>query len=173
MCGIVGYIGNQEATPILLSGLKRLEYRGYDSAGLALLEELPRSVSTNGHAPELVSATRLVIEKCKGKVADLEELSARSPHRSTIGIGHTRWATHGVPSDTNSHPHTDQNNRIAIIHNGIIENYSTIKDRLIAHGHTFRSETDTEVLAHLIGELYSPPPGPLLEKEGESRSLTE
>ncbi|HET6402054.1 MAG TPA: glutamine--fructose-6-phosphate transaminase (isomerizing) [Candidatus Kapabacteria bacterium] len=162
MCGIVGYIGNREATPILLSGLKRLEYRGYDSAGLALLEELPRSVSTNGHATELVTGTRLVIEKCKGKVADLEELSARSPHRSTVGIGHTRWATHGVPSDTNSHPHCDQNDRLAIIHNGIIENYSTIKDRLIAHGHTFRSETDTEVLAHLIGELYT-----------EERSLTE
>ncbi len=162
MCGIVGYIGNQEATPILLSGLKRLEYRGYDSAGLALLEELPRSVSSNGHATALVTGTRLVIEKCKGKVTDLEELSARSPHRSTVGIGHTRWATHGIPSDTNSHPHTDQNDRIAIIHNGIIENYSTIKERLIARGHTFRSETDTEVLAHLIGELYS-----------EERSLTE
>jgi len=162
MCGIVGYIGNREATPILLSGLKRLEYRGYDSAGLALLEELPRSVSSNGHATELVTGTRLVIEKCKGKVIDLEELSGRSPHHSTVGIGHTRWATHGIPSDTNSHPHTDQNDRLAIIHNGIIENYSTIKDRLIAHGHTFRSETDTEVLAHLIGELYS-----------EERSLTE
>ena len=158
MCGIVGYIGNREATPILLSGLKRLEYRGYDSAGLALLESLPR---TNGHtakAPE----TRLVIEKCKGKVSDLEELAARVPHHATIGIGHTRWATHGVPSDTNSHPHTDQNDRIAIIHNGIIENYSAIRDRLAARGHTFRSETDTEVLAHLIGEYFT-----------EGRNLTE
>src|ERR1035437_9833234 len=105
MCGIVGYIGSKEATPILLSGLKRLEYRGYDSAGLALLEALPRlivddQVFTNGHliahdqATKLVTGTRLVIEKCKGKVVDLEELSARSPHRSTVGIGHTRWATH-------------------------------------------------------------------------------
>ncbi|HWF43638.1 MAG TPA: glutamine--fructose-6-phosphate transaminase (isomerizing) [Candidatus Kapabacteria bacterium] len=171
MCGIVGYIGNREATPILLSGLKRLEYRGYDSAGLALLEELPRAVSSNGH--ELLKTTRLVIEKCKGKVTDLEELAAKASIHSTIGIGHTRWATHGAPSDVNSHPHTDQNERLAIIHNGIIENYSQIKDRLIARGHTFRSETDTEVLAHLIGEFYGPPPNPLLEKEGEKRSLTE
>jgi glucosamine--fructose-6-phosphate aminotransferase (isomerizing) len=155
MCGIVGYIGGHEATPILLSGLKRLEYRGYDSAGLALLEDLPRAVSTNGRSSSLVSATQLVIEKCKGKVTDLEELSARSPHRSTIGIGHTRWATHGIPSDTNSHPQTDQNERLAIIHNGVIENYSHIKDRLLSRGHTFRSETDTEVLAHLIGEFYA------------------
>ncbi|MDP4199037.1 MAG: glutamine--fructose-6-phosphate transaminase (isomerizing) [Bacteroidota bacterium] len=154
MCGIVGYIGNREATPILLSGLKRLEYRGYDSAGLALLEDLPRAISSNGHGTELVTATRLVIEKCKGKVADLEELSARNPHHSTVGIGHTRWATHGVPSDANAHPHSDQNEKIALIHNGIIENYSQIKRRLIDRGHTFRTETDTEVLAHLIGEFF-------------------
>ncbi len=159
MCGIVGYIGNREATPILLSGLKRLEYRGYDSAGLALLESL---LATNGHSAKSQNETRLVIEKCKGKVTDLEELAARIPHHATIGIGHTRWATHGVPSDSNSHPHTDQNDRIAIIHNGIIENYSTIRDRLTARGHTFRSETDTEVLAHLIGEFYS-----------DGRNLTE
>ncbi len=156
MCGIVGYVGNREATPILLSGLKRLEYRGYDSAGLALLEELPRAVSTsNGHSAELVTSTRLIIEKCKGKVTDLEEIAANKPLHSTIGIGHTRWATHGAPSDVNSHPHTDQNDKIAIIHNGIIENYAHIRDRLIARGHSFRSETDTEVLAHLIGEFYS------------------
>src|SRR5579883_2114640 len=156
MCGIVGYVGNREATPILLSGLKRLEYRGYDSAGLALLEELPRAVSSsNGHSAELVTSTRLIIEKCKGKVTDLEEIAANKPLHSTIGIGHTRWATHGAPSDVNSHPHTDQNDKIAIIHNGIIENYAHIRDRLIARGHSFRSETDTEVLAHLIGEFYS------------------
>ncbi len=162
MCGIVGYIGNHEATPILLSGLKRLEYRGYDSAGIALLEDLPRAVSTNGNSSTLINSTRLVIEKCKGKVTDLESLSMRSPHRSTIGIGHTRWATHGIPSDANSHPQTDQNERLAIIHNGIVENYSHIKDRLLARGHIFRSETDTEVLAHLIGEFY-----------GEKQNLTE
>jgi glucosamine--fructose-6-phosphate aminotransferase (isomerizing) len=169
MCGIVGYIGNREATPILLSGLKRLEYRGYDSAGLALLEDLPartnsarRAVSSNGNGTELVRGTRLVIEKCKGKVTELELLAAETPIHSTIGIGHTRWATHGAPSDVNSHPHCDQNDRLAIIHNGIIENYTQIRDRLLARGHTFRSETDTEVLAHLIGEYYS-----------EERSLTE
>jgi glucosamine--fructose-6-phosphate aminotransferase (isomerizing) len=154
MCGIVGYIGSREATPILLAGLKRLEYRGYDSAGLALLEALPRAISSNGHSTELVTSTRLVIEKCKGKVTDLEELSARNPHHSTIGIGHTRWATHGAPSDVNAHPHTDQHGRIAIIHNGIVENYSQIKKHLASRGHTFRTETDTEVLAHLIGEFF-------------------
>lgn len=154
MCGIVGYIGNREATPILLSGLKRLEYRGYDSAGLALLEDLPAAISSNGHSTQLHPAQQLVIEKCKGKVTDLEELSGRNPHLSTIGIGHTRWATHGAPSDVNAHPHTDQSGKIAIIHNGIIENYSQIKKHLIARGHTFRTETDTEVLAHLIGEFF-------------------
>ncbi len=162
MCGIVGYIGYREATPILLTGLKRLEYRGYDSAGLALLEDLPRAVTSNGTETALVTGTRLVIQKCRGKVTELEELSALTPIHSTVGIGHTRWATHGAPSDINSHPHTDQNERLAIIHNGIIENYGQIRDRLAARGHTFRSETDTEVLAHLIGEFYS-----------EERSLTE
>jgi glucosamine--fructose-6-phosphate aminotransferase (isomerizing) len=154
MCGIVGYIGYREATPILLSGLKRLEYRGYDSAGLALLEELPTAVSENGAGTELLTGTRLVIEKCKGKVTDLEDIAGKTGVRATIGIGHTRWATHGAPSDANSHPHTDQNERLAVIHNGIIENYGSIKDRLTARGHTFKSETDTEVLAHLIGEYY-------------------
>ena len=154
MCGIVGYIGNREAVPILLSGLKRLEYRGYDSAGLALLESLPTAVSTNGHETALVTGTRLVVEKCKGKVADLEALAGQTSVHATLGIGHTRWATHGAPSDLNSHPHTDQNDRVAIIHNGIIENYSQIKDRLLARGHVFKSDTDTEVLAHLIGVFY-------------------
>jgi glutamine---fructose-6-phosphate transaminase (isomerizing) len=164
MCGIVGYIGNREATPILLSGLKRLEYRGYDSAGLALLEEILPGHSTNGRNGSTAPGPtiRLVIEKCKGKVTDLEELAGKTSIRATAGIGHTRWATHGAPSDVNSHPHTDQNERLAIIHNGIIENYSAIRDRLITRGHTFRSETDTEVLAHLIGEFYI-----------EDRSLTE
>lgn len=155
MCGIVGYIGHREATPILLSGLKRLEYRGYDSAGLALLEELPRAISSNGHSTELVTTSKLVIEKCKGKVSNLEELSGKNPHHSTIGIGHTRWATHGAPSDINAHPHMDQAEKIALIHNGIIENYTQIKARLAARGHTFKTETDTEVLAHLIGEYYA------------------
>ena len=160
MCGIVGYIGNREAAPILLSGLKRLEYRGYDSAGLALIESF-NAVSTNGNGKAHSKAQAgapflgtLVVEKCKGKVSDLEAVAAGHPHHATLGIGHTRWATHGAPSDVNSHPHTDQSGKIAIIHNGIIENYSHIKARLVSRGHTFQSETDTEVLAHLIGEFY-------------------
>ncbi|MEO6940875.1 MAG: glutamine--fructose-6-phosphate transaminase (isomerizing) [Candidatus Kapaibacterium sp.] len=157
MCGIVGYIGKEEATPILLAGLKRLEYRGYDSAGIALIEQRAASHTGNGSTHGGNGSTKrntLVVEKCKGKVSELEELTRSLPLHSTIGIGHTRWATHGAPSDNNSHPHTDQDNKLAIIHNGIIENYNTIRDTLLARGHTFKSETDTEVLAHLIGEFY-------------------
>ncbi|MBS1903193.1 MAG: glutamine--fructose-6-phosphate transaminase (isomerizing) [Bacteroidetes bacterium] len=142
MCGIVGYVGHREAQPIIVSGLKRLEYRGYDSAGIATIEH------TAAH-------DTLSVLKCKGKVSDLEEILRTHPIRASIGIGHTRWATHGVPSDVNSHPHTDQTGTIALIHNGIIENYSSIKRTLLERGHTFNSETDTEVLAHLVGEFYS------------------
>jgi len=136
MCGIVGYIGAKEAYPILVKGLKRLEYRGYDSAGVALL---------NGRGLE--------IHKKQGKVADLEaEVGSKDTH-ATLGIGHTRWATHGVPSDANSHPHYSQSKKIAIIHNGIIENYASIKERLIKRGYTFQSDTDTEVLVNLIEDV--------------------
>jgi len=155
MCGIIGYIGYREATPILLSGLKRMEYRGYDSAGIAVLKSNGTHVSENGTLTN-DEHLQLFIQKCKGKVGDLEELTKDNTFKTFAGIGHTRWATHGVPSDRNSHPHTDQNGRIAVIHNGIIENYGPIKDRLIARGHTFNSDTDTEVLAHLIGELFTP-----------------
>ncbi len=158
MCGIVGYIGDREATPIILAGLKRLEYRGYDSAGIALIE----FHNSNGNKTASGNAATLNIKKCKGKVTQLEELIHNVPLTAKLGIGHTRWATHGAPSDINSHPHTDQTKGIAIIHNGIIENYSAIKETLIERGHTFESETDTEVLAHLVGEFY-----------GEGRSLTE
>ncbi len=157
MCGIVGYIGEQDATPIIMSGLKRLEYRGYDSAGIAILERIP----ANG-TPDSDKAFTLVVRKKVGKVTELEEMVRTHPHQGNIGIGHTRWATHGAPSDLNSHPHSDQSGNIALIHNGIIENYNVIKRRLIELGHTFKSETDTEVLAHLVGEFY---------KDG--RSLTE
>jgi glucosamine--fructose-6-phosphate aminotransferase (isomerizing) len=150
MCGIVGYIGDKAAMPILIEGLKRLEYRGYDSAGIALIEELPGSRNGNGTS----GMRHLVIQKKKGKVAELAELTAKHPSSATVGIGHTRWATHGAPSDSNSHPHTDQSGRLAIIHNGIIENYNTIRETLIARGHEFKSQTDTEVLAHLIGEFF-------------------
>ena len=136
MCGIVAYIGNQEAYPIIINGLKRLEYRGYDSAGIALLE-----------------GGDLNIFKKKGKVKKLEQFSADKNIKGSIGIGHTRWATHGKPDDINAHPHTSDDGELAIIHNGIIENYANLKDALIKEGHTFKSETDTEVLIHLIEEV--------------------
>ncbi len=136
MCGIVGYIGFREAWPIVLKGLKRLEYRGYDSAGIALMND------SGQH-----------IYKKAGKVAVLEDFAAAQDKSGTIGIGHTRWATHGVPSDRNSHPHTSNNNKLSIIHNGIIENYATLKEELLERGHEFKSDTDTEVLIHLIEEI--------------------
>jgi glucosamine--fructose-6-phosphate aminotransferase (isomerizing) len=158
MCGIVGYIGEREATPIILAGLKRLEYRGYDSAGIALIEHH----HTNGNRNATGNSATLDIKKCKGKVTQLEELIRNVPKTAMLGIGHTRWATHGAPSDINSHPQTDQSGKIALIHNGIIENYSAIKETLLERGHTFESETDTEVLAHLIGEFFT-----------DGRNLTE
>ncbi len=135
MCGIVGYIGHREAWPIIIKGLHRLEYRGYDSAGVAL---------QNGD---------MRIYKKAGKVSDLENFAAHQDLAGKMGMGHTRWATHGAPSDRNSHPHTSGDERLAIIHNGIIENYATLKDELISEGHEFRSDTDTEVLIHLIEHI--------------------
>jgi len=135
MCGIVGYIGPKEAYPILIKGLKRLEYRGYDSAGVALL---------NGE---------LTILKKEGKVSDLELFAEDKDKSGTVGIGHTRWATHGEPSDLNAHPHASNSAQLAIIHNGIIENYASLKTELIKRGYTFKSETDTEVLMNLIEDI--------------------
>ncbi len=135
MCGIVGYIGPKEAYPILIKGLKRLEYRGYDSAGVALL---------NGE---------LTILKKEGKVSDLELFAEGKDKSGTVGIGHTRWATHGEPSDLNAHPHASNSAQLAIIHNGIIENYASLKTELIKRGYTFKSETDTEVLMNLIEDI--------------------
>ncbi len=137
MCGIVGYVGPREATPVLLSGLKRLEYRGYDSAGVVLL---------NGKGLE----TR----KAVGKIAMLESVVTADPILGTTGIGHTRWATHGVPNECNAHPHHDCSGTIAVVHNGIIENFGALRNMLEQHGHTFVSETDTEVLAHLIEAAF-------------------
>jgi glutamine---fructose-6-phosphate transaminase (isomerizing) len=137
MCGIVGYVGPREATGLLIEGLKRLEYRGYDSAGVSI---------TNGGGLE----TR----KAAGKISKLEAVMNGSPIHGTTGIAHTRWATHGPPTECNAHPHHDCTNTIAVVHNGIIENASTLKAQLEARGHTFRSETDTEVLAHLIEAEY-------------------
>jgi len=135
MCGIVAYIGHREAYPILIKGLKRLEYRGYDSAGVALLNK------------------GLNIYKCKGKVSDLENAAKGQDVGGSLGMGHTRWATHGEPNDINSHPHLSQSGEIAIIHNGIIENYATLKEELSKRGHRFISDTDTEVLVHLIEDI--------------------
>lgn len=135
MCGIVGYIGHQDAFPILVGGLSRLEYRGYDSAGLALV------------SPD----NQLEVYKTRGRVADLQAFCDRKDTRGHIGIAHTRWATHGEPNDINAHPHVSQSGRIAIVHNGTIENYALLKEALINAGCTFRSETDTEVLVQLIG----------------------
>jgi len=135
MCGIVAYIGKKQAYPVILKGLKRLEYRGYDSAGVALLHD------------------GLHVYKKKGKVGDLEDYLIGQDVEGHVGIGHTRWATHGVPSDKNAHPHTSGDGRLAIVHNGIIENYSQIRKELLSRGHVFESETDTEVLVHFIEEI--------------------
>ena len=138
MCGIIGYVGKKSASPILLEGLRRLEYRGYDSAGVAVLDK-----------------PGLVVRKKLGKIDEgIARLLKAEPVTGSLGIAHTRWATHGVPADKNSHPHFDQSETIAVVHNGVIENYDTLKQRLIAAGHKFKSDTDTEVLAHLIGEYY-------------------
>ncbi|MDR7485210.1 MAG: glutamine--fructose-6-phosphate transaminase (isomerizing) [Armatimonadota bacterium] len=133
MCGIMGYIGPREALPILLDGLRRLEYRGYDSAGVAVLD--------NGH---------IAVRKSAGKLSVLERHLASAPLPGSVGIGHTRWATHGNPTDANAHPHGDCTGRLVVIHNGIIENYLSLRERLQADGHVFRSDTDTEVVAHLV-----------------------
>ena len=137
MCGIIAYIGKKQAYPILIDGLKRLEYRGYDSAGIAI---------QNGE---------MQVYKCKGKVKDLVDFAKNKDLNGSIGIGHTRWATHGKPDDINAHPHFSNDGKLVIIHNGIIENYAILKEALIKEGHEFSSETDTEVLIHLIGKLKS------------------
>src|SRR5690606_33570079 len=137
MCGIVGYIGHRDAHPIIIKGLKRLEYRGYDSAGIALFD-----------------GTDLKVCKTKGKVTDLEErIEKEITTTGKLGIGHTRWATHGVPNDVNSHPHHSNSGNLVIIHNGIIENYDSLKKELIKRGYVFKSDTDTEVLVNLIEDV--------------------
>ncbi|MEY2922226.1 MAG: hypothetical protein RL108_848, partial [Bacteroidota bacterium] len=137
MCGIVGYIGYREAYPIVIKGLKRLEYRGYDSAGVMLYD-----------------GVHLKLSKTKGKVSDLEAKAASEiTTNGTIGMGHTRWATHGVPNDVNSHPHLSNSGNLAIIHNGIIENYAPLKEELLKRGYVFHSDTDSEVLVNLIEDV--------------------
>jgi glucosamine--fructose-6-phosphate aminotransferase (isomerizing) len=145
MCGIVGYIGYREAYPIIIKGLHRLEYRGYDSAGIALFDK------------------ELKVYKKAGKVSDLENFVKDIPLAGTVGMGHTRWATHGAPSDRNSHPHSSGDRKLTIIHNGIIENYGVLKETLAAKGHTFKSDTDTEVLIHLVEDIQKETQLDLLE----------
>jgi glucosamine--fructose-6-phosphate aminotransferase (isomerizing) len=135
MCGIVGYIGHRPAYPVLMQGLKQLEYRGYDSAGIALLN------------------SEMTLYKKKGKVSDLENFIGEKKMVATAGMGHTRWATHGEPNDINAHPHVSNSGHLVMIHNGIIENYSVLKEALLRNGFTFKSETDTEVFLNLI-EAY-------------------
>ncbi len=133
MCGIVGYIGPRDATPIVLNGLKRLEYRGYDSAGLAVIQE-----------------GRIEIRRDAGKLSHLTELVSGSPLHGTPGVGHTRWATHGAPSARNAHPHLGATGRVVVVHNGIVENFLELRDELTAEGVNFNSDTDTEVIVHLV-----------------------
>ncbi len=153
MCGIIGYVGKEKAVPLLIEGLKRLEYRGYDSAGIAVLED-----------------RGLIFEKCAGKIASLEALLKDKEFNSTTGIAHTRWATHGEPTNLNAHPHLDCKGSIAVVHNGIIENYRSLRELLGRKGHKFTSDTDTEILAHLIEEYYD---GDLLEATQAALSQVE
>src|SRR3954454_18911339 len=134
MCGIVGYIGAREAVPLIVDGLRRLEYRGYDSAGIAVFS----------------SAKRLEVRRASGKLCNLEEVIRNRPLSGLYGIGHTRWATHGRPTEENAHPHRDCKGEIVVVHNGIVENYLSLRKQLTAEGHAFKTETDTEVVAHLV-----------------------
>jgi len=138
MCGIVGYVGTQKAVPIILEGLKRLEYRGYDSAGLAVYG----------------GDDQLEVRRAKGKLRNLEDAIRLSPVDGSFGIGHTRWATHGRPTEENAHPHRDCHGNIVVVHNGIVENYLALKRQLQAEGHEFKTETDTEIIAHLVEKHF-------------------
>src|SRR5215831_14982991 len=136
MCGIVGYVGNKQVVPLIIDGLRKLEYRGYDSAGIAVVDE--------NHD--------LKIQRAEGKLRNLEDVLRQKPLDGTYGVGHTRWATHGRPTEENAHPHRDCTGRVVVVHNGIIENYLALKDELRRHDHQFMTETDTEIVAHLIEE---------------------
>src|SRR6202522_2171549 len=137
MCGIVGYIGPKSVVPVIIEGLRRLEYRGYDSAGIAV-----------GGSPD--TPNQLELRRAPGKLRNLEAVIEKSPIHGTFGIGHTRWATHGRPTEENAHPHRDGSGTLVVVHNGIVENYLALKSDLIARGHRFVSQTDTEIIAHVI-----------------------
>ncbi|NRB75277.1 MAG: class II glutamine amidotransferase, partial [Verrucomicrobiales bacterium] len=142
MCGIVGYVGKASATSVLIDGLRRLEYRGYDSSGLAVMN--------GSHSIEM--------RKRSGRLDNLKQLLAEDPADGDCGISHTRWATHGEPTDVNAHPHTDQSGKLVMVHNGVIENYQSLKEQMQAEGHEFQSQTDSEVLAHLVGKCFDNSP---------------
>src|SRR6476469_6099393 len=139
MCGIVGYIGNREAVPVIVDGLRRLEYRGYDSAGVAVFSD----------------AKCLEVRRASGKLCNLEEVIRTNPLSGIYGIGHTRWATHGRPTEENAHPHRDCTGEIVVVHNGIVENYLQLRKQLEEEGHKFVTETDTEVIAHLVEKHFA------------------
>src|SRR5213075_2452888 len=139
MCGIVGYVGNKQVVPLIIDGLRKLEYRGYDSAGIAVVDE----------------HHNLKIQRAEGKLRNLEDVLRQKPLDGTYGVGHTRWATHGRPTEENAHPHRDCTGRVVVVHNGIIENYVVLKKKLTEEGHKFSTETDTEVIAHLIEKYLS------------------
>src|SRR5712671_6506635 len=139
MCGIVGYIGPKKVVSVVIEGLRKLEYRGYDSAGIAV-------VGADG---------KLDLRRASGKLRNLEEVIRQKPLQGTYGIGHTRWATHGRPTEENAHPHRDCTGKIVVVHNGIVENYLSLKKKLIEEGHKFTTETDTEIIAHLIEKHMS------------------
>src|SRR5437660_6463689 len=141
MCGIVGYIGPKKVVPVIIEGLRKLEYRGYDSAGIAVVD----------------SAGKLEVRRASGKLRNLEEAIQKSPIEGTYGIGHPRWATHGRPTEENAHPHRDCTGQVVVVHNGIIENYLVLKKKLIEEGHKFTTETDTEVIAHLVEKYFLNP----------------
>src|ERR1700740_1194858 len=154
MCGVVRYIGSKKVVPVIVEGLRKLEYRGYDSAGIAV-------VTKEG---------KLEIRRAPGKLRNLEEALAKAPIEGTYGIGHTRWATHGRPTEENAHPHRDCTGKIVVVHNGIVENHLSLKKKLIEEGHTFTTETDTEIIAHLV-EKYSGASGNERSGNGRHASL--
>src|SRR6516162_9484836 len=158
MCGIVGYVGKKRVVPVIIDGLRRLEYRGYDSAGIA--------VAGNGDG--------LQVRRAEGKLRNLEEAIRLRPIDGTYGIGHTRWATHGRPTEENAHPHRDCSGNVVVVHNGIVENYLELKEQLQREGHKFVTETDTEVVAHLVEQNMKGPTGGVLPLEEAVRtSLTQ
>src|SRR5215469_8937033 len=159
MCGIVGYIGPKPVVPVIIEGLRRLEYRGYDSAGIAVAGGLPGLENV------------LELRRAPGKLANLEAVIAANPITGSFGIGHTRWATHGRPTEENAHPHRDCSGSLVVVHNGIVENYLALKQELVAKGHKFVTETDTEIIAHLIEQELKDAGGQIPLEEAVRRAV--